>query len=491
MPRSVKLLASQVKMAKVDAGVKKDVKLYQGGFGSGKTAGGAILAIMFIRKRWGDLKPDTMRVLVCASVSRILRKGTIPQWLKALRLLGYKPKEHYVYFSSQNDTRIVFRCYGDAEVSFQSLDDPMNIRGGEYQFIHADEASLLSQQAFYELIGRLRGNLPCLRMVLTTNPQAQKGWVYEEFVTKAGRFTVKDEATGEEVLCNKERIIAPTKENPHNGPGYAAFMRQMFSPSYARMVVDGEDGDFTEGLVVKNFTSENVQAVEYDPAHRLHLTCDFNVDPNMWLVAQRINGQYHFIDEIVKEHTTVEECVDEFVARYPVDEILSGLTINGDASGSNRHVNSRRIDGEIATSYKLIKNRLYEHGMERGQIRLALRAANPPIVDRIEAFNAKICNAEGRVFIKINPKCRWLLYNMRNLKFKEGAGDIETYTAKQMEADRNRKFLGHIYDAASYMVEYYDPIKTVAKPEPLRSDILPSYRNLDGSIYPELLFGDE
>ncbi len=89
-----------------------------------------------------------------------------------------------------------------------------------------------------------------------------------------------------------------------------------------------------------------------------------------------------------------------------------------------------------------------------------LRPFNPPILNRIQAFNAKICNTKGErhIFIDKN-KCKWLIHNIYNLSFKEGTSIVNVPTVKQIKNDREAKFLEYPFDAASYLVEYFYPIK--------------------------------
>lgn len=211
---------------------------------------------------------------------------------------------------------------------------------------------------------------------------------------------------------------------------------------------------FRQGLVVKHFSTENIQPVEFERDHRVHISCDFNVDPCMWVVAHRFPPRYHFFDEIVKENTTIVEMCDEFARRYPPEVVQNGITINGDASGNNRNVNTERKN---ETSYTIMRNRLSQLGYN--DIRIAVRPKNPGIQDRIEAFNAKVMNANGESFIYINQRCKHLINNLENLRWIEGSSDIWEPTAREIQKDRNLKFTKHIYDAASYLVEFYDPIR--------------------------------
>ena len=58
-----------------------------------------------------------------------------------------------------------------------------------------------------------------------------------------------------------------------------------------------------------------------------------------------------------------------------------------------------------------------------------------------------------RIFV--DPKCKWFLYNIENLKYRVGSDivDVPTYSAIKQEPEL--KFLEHIFDAGSYLVEYY------------------------------------
>jgi len=213
--------------------------------------------------------------------------------------------------------------------------------------------------------------------------------------------------------------------------------------------------NFLQGLVVKHFSRENIRDIQYDPAHPLHIACDFNVDPCMWALGQRFyGGLYHFFDEIVRENTTVNEMADEFARRYPADTVQGGITINGDASGNNRNV-ATSVSNE--TSYTILRNRLLYHGYR--DVKVAVRTKNPAINERIEAYNAKIMNANGQCFIFINPRCKWLIFNHENVSWIEGTDQVAKPTIKDIQKDRIKKFLIHILEAVQYMVEFYDPIR--------------------------------
>ena len=128
------------------------------------------------------------------------------------------------------------------------------------------------------------------------------------------------------------------------------------------------------------------------------------------------------------------------------------IIINGDASGDNRSTQSE------FTNYAIMRKLLRDNGYKN--FKFHLRDYNPPILNRIAAFNARVRSANGLVRLFVDKtKCKYLKKNIYNLKYKEGTTIIDAPTINQIKQDRDKKFLLHIFDAASYLVEYYWRIK--------------------------------
>lgn len=224
---------------------------------------------------------------------------------------------------------------------------------------------------------------------------------------------------------------------------------------------EGEPSKSHSGSVVKNFSYENVRKINYLPFKTLHLSCDFNVDPMSWVIAhiaydrQGNPFKAFFLDEIVEENTSTSKTIDDF--HQKMLELNNGkanfkqkIVINGDASGSYRHSSSE------FTNYTLMQKRLSELGYRN--VELAVRNFNPPIKSRIEAFNNMVVGMDSNRKIFISPKCKYLLMNCKKLRYKIGTSKIDIPTTSQIKNNPELKFLSHIFDAASYLVEYYWPI---------------------------------
>ena len=424
-----KLLDKQTEFMEIPHNNELDVAIYQGGYGSGKTWCGSLLGINLAKKYPG------CRGLVGAKEYELVRKTTLVSYFEHLDALGYKRGVHYKY--NKVDKIITFE--NGSEILFSQLDDPEKFKSLNLHWAEIEEASQISDSSFKQLLGRLRNTYRGktwknfkYRLFGHTNPQADKGWIWERFV--------------ENKRSNHRLIIAPTTNNIYLPAHFVEELKNSFDEEYYRINVLGEHGNYNSGLVVKGFSDENLKNLKYNKKLPLHLTCDFNVDPMMWCIAHKDNENVYFFDEIVVENATTEMCFKEFLRRYPDHE--GEIVINGDASGDNRSTQSE------FTNYAIMRKLLKGHGYNN--FRFELRDYNPPILNRIASFNAKVRSSTGVRHLFIDPrKCKYLLKNVYNLKFQEGTSIIDAPTINKIKKDRDKKFLLHIFDAASYLTEYY------------------------------------
>lgn len=430
-----KLLDKQKEFIEIPHNNPLDVAIYQGGYGSGKTWCGALLGIMLAKKYPGS------RGLVGAKEYELVRKTTLVTYLEHLDILGYKENTHYMY----NKVDKIIKFKNGSEILFSSFDDPEKFKSLNLHWAEIEEASQIDDSSFKQLLGRLRNTYRGknwidfrYRLFGHTNPQSDKGWIWHRFVEN------KQE--------NYRLIIAPTTNNIYLPPHFITSLKESFDEDYYRINVLGEFGDYSSGLVVKGFSEENLKHFKYCPELPLHITCDFNVDPMCWELAYIDEENVYYFDELAVEKTTTEQCIQELIKRYPNHN--SQIIINGDASGDNRTTQSEY------TNYAIIRKALYDYGYDKKQVKFHLRDYNPPILNRIASFNAKVKNSNGDRHLFIDERrCKWLLYNIYNLSFKEGTSIVDVPTFSQIKTNRESKFLEHPFDAASYLTEYYWRIK--------------------------------
>jgi hypothetical protein len=427
---------------------------------SGKTFCGARLGEMLCQK-WGP-KLDGARFLSGAATYGMLFDTTIPEWINSLEASGLVNGLDFTFLKTPRP-RLTIHAWNDVEVLFRSLDNHEKLRSLNVFASQIEEGSLITRKAFTEVLQRTRqqyrpdegaASPDVNRIYIHTNPQVERGWIYEMFVEKGGYHQDWNERRQRWALTRFRRVIAPTVENIHLGTAYLLNLKTAHDEEGYKMFVLGQDGNFKEGLLMKGFTDENVQNVEHDPERRLHLSCDFNVDPMSWVLFHRDGEIYQYFDELVIENTNIDQTLEEFMRRYPAANVKNGITLNGDANSGRAR--SDFSDKANDTRFTSMQRLLRQNGYN--DVKIAILKGNPPIDERVRSFNAKVCNFNGEVFIHINPRCKYLLKNMYSLKYKEGTSIIDLPTPNDISKDKSLKFLGHIFDAASYPVHYYDPI---------------------------------
>lgn len=413
----------------------RDIALYMGGYGSGKTFCGSLMGICLALKYAG------IRGLVGAQTYTLVRDTTLKQYIEHLDNMGFIDGVHYEYKKAED--KLVFK--NGSEILFRHLQEPNKLKSLNLGFVELEEMSDTPESTFKMLLSRLRQTIKPeweamgfkYRLFGHTNPEASKGWIYKYFV--------------EQKPDNYRLIQAPTTQNKFLASDYVESLKEIYDPEYYRINVLGEFGDYTSGLVVKNFTVDNVADLHYQDDMDLHLTWDFNVDPMSCILAHRYGGKVFFFDEFVLENSTTIDTINAVIRKYPNHK--ANIIINGDASGDNRSTQSEW------SNYVQIRNALRRHYKYNG-IHLHVRPSNPRIKHRIASFNALVKDCYGNRKIFVDKKCEKLLYNIYNLKYKVGSDEVDVPSQAKINTDNSLKFLEHPFDAASYLVEYYYPIRS-------------------------------
>ncbi|CCY25547.1 MAG: phage terminase large subunit [Brachyspira sp.] len=424
-----KLLKAQREFLEIPHNYSLDVAVYQGGYGSGKTFSGSLLGILLA------LKYPGIRGLVGAQTYTLVRDTTLQSYFEHLENINFREGTDYEWSSSLQ--KLIFK--NGSEILFKHFDEPNKLKSLNLGFVEIEEMSDIPYDTFKVLLSRMRQRRKkewqnfTYRIFGHTNPEMQRGWVYKTFIDNPAP--------------NYRLITAPTTENIYLPEGFCDELKKIYDEQYYRIFVLAQNGEYNNGLVIKDFTDENIKEIKYQPEMDLHISCDFNVDPMCWVFAHKTEDKVFYFDEIAMENTTTAKACEEFCRRYPAHK--GRIIINGDASGDNRSCTSEY------TNYVIIKKKLLQYGYD---VEIQIKAYNPPIKNRIMAFNSKVRNAEGEICLYVDKKCEKLLYNIYNLKYKEGTSRIDIPTYQQIKQSKELKFLSHPMDAASYLVDFYWPI---------------------------------
>lgn len=157
---------------------------------------------------------------------------------------------------------------------------------------------------------------------------------------------------------------------------------------------------------------------------------DFNVDyMTASIFCIYTDGTIHFFDEIRLKNSNTMELADMLKRKYPK------IKVYPDASGSARSTTSNRSD--------------HDHLINAG-FQVIAPKANPSHIDRLNAINAKLLDANKKIGMTISSKCIHLIKDLELVQ-RDKKGSI----------DKSDMELTHALDACSYPIAYLYPVRKI------------------------------
>ena len=287
-----KLLKAQREFLEIPHNQKLDVAVYQGGYGSGKTFSGSLLGILLCHKFPG------IRGLVGAQTYTLVRDTTLQTYFEHLDNMGFMEGKDYEWSASQQKMRFK----NGSEILFRHFDEPNKLKSLNLGFVEIEEMSDIPYDTFLMLLSRMRQKIKQswtnfkYRIFGHTNPEMCRGWIYKTFMVNPPE--------------NYRLITAPTTENIYLPEGYCEELKKLYDEQYYKIFVLAQNAEYNNGLVIKDFTEENVKEISYQPEFDLHISCDFNVDPMAWVLAHKTDDKVFYFDEIVLQNTTTAKACE-------------------------------------------------------------------------------------------------------------------------------------------------------------------------------------
>jgi terminase large subunit-like protein len=384
-------------------------KGFSGPIGSGKSQALCHEAIRQSYRNAGRL------VLIGAPTYPMLRDAT------QVALMEILDTNRIPYEHNRGENTLLFKETG-SRVLFRPMEEFERLRGTNLAWFGLDELTYTQEEAWLRLEGRLRD--PKAKHLCGFAVWTPKGfdWVYRKFITHP--------SPGYKVVC------AAPFENRHllNKVGdFYERLRHSYDENFYEQEVLGSYLNMDGGRVYTSFVKcDNVVPVTVEPSLPLAWALDFNVDPMSSVVAQVRQGMLYVVDEIYLRHGTTDMACEEFIERY--GQHRAGVVVYGDASG-----NSRQTTG--LSDYDMLRKHFREN--TDLEVRFSLKESNPRVRERINAMNRQLRYADGKVAMKIHPKCKELIKDFEEVCYKGDSGEI----------DKNRDRLRtHLSDALGYLV---------------------------------------
>jgi hypothetical protein len=191
-----------------------------------------------------------------------------------------------------------------------------------------------------------------------------------------------------------------------------------------------------QGRIAWAFDREqNIHHIVEPDTRVLHVGGDFNVTPITAAIHIREGDQLFQIDEISMISSNTQELCDELKNRYPYSKIF----FYPDPAGSQRKTSAGgHSDHSILANKGFIVKSPRKHNL---------------VKDRLNSYNSRLCSADGTRHLYIDPKCKKTIESLEKFCYKEGT----------QVPDKNG--YDHMFDAASYCVDYLFPITKDYEPD--------------------------
>ena len=310
---------------------------------------------------------------------------------------------------NESEMSVVF--YNGAELAVKGADNEHNLRGVELTKCVMDEMAYIKPHVWEEIVyPMLATTQGCALFIGTPNGydtmydlysrgQSDPDWKSWQFKTIDGGFVPADE------IAKAKKTMDPVR------------FRQEFEASF----------ETTGNRAAWNFDRNIHVKKAAELSSYKWWGCDFNVDyMSAVLACQYTDGTIHYYDEIRLKNSNTEEMARKMKAIEPNIEVYP------DPAGSARSTTSNRSDHHILRDYGFV---------------IRAKKAHPSHIDRLNALNRKLLDADGNVTMTVDHKCKYLIKDLEQVQ-RDKKGGI----------DKSQIELTHSLDACSYAIAYKFPV---------------------------------
>ncbi len=212
----------------------------------------------------------------------------------------------------------------------------------------------------------------------------------------------------------------------------------------------GDEAD--DGNVYHQFDERtHCRPLEREERMQLFVSMDFNVDPMCAIIGQYDRGsgirgmeRCEALEEIVLPNSNTSEMMDRLIME--LRKYVWGYTLNvefyGDAAGTQRSPNSSKTNWQLVAQHLSLAPFIHYSFMRK--------AANPMILDRVNAMNTMLKSADGNVRMFIDDvKCPELVKDFKKIRWQQDSSGNSLSVL-----DKSDKKRTHISDALGYAIEY-------------------------------------
>lgn len=354
---------------------------------------------------------------------------------------------------NQNDQLLKLKC--GSLIEFKTAEaKTLTLAGAGLDWIQIDEE--LPKEKYNELIIRVGGGRKLLVFGACTllPPEGEIGgvsWMYAEKIKPWLGAGGTETRRPQNWSAPYELFGASIYDNPHLLPSEIARLEAIYpGGSIERQIrLEGLWLPGVQGSRAYTSFDGRIHVKAVGPLVPRRPVCwvwDFNVEPMVSLIGQRIDGIFRVHKELILEQGDLSTMVQFFVESVPYH--TGEVWIYGDATGRNRNASAPGGRSE----YQIIQNEMRTYGCP---VRLKVAESNPNVPDRINAVNRAFRDEQGVSHIEIDPSCKELIDDFEQV-LRDNKGGIQK-SRKRGDFYYRRT---HTSDAFGYWVNYEEPVRS-------------------------------
>tara|TARA_R100001594_G_C4032387_1_gene261567 strand:- start:529 stop:1731 length:1203 start_codon:yes stop_codon:yes gene_type:complete len=365
-------------------------------------------------RRWGKTVLSLMYLLKDAFYPNERRWFITPTYRQGKMIVFPVLRQMFSGFNNAklNESEMSVIFDNGAELAVKGADNEHNLRGVELTKAVMDEMAYIKPHVWEEIIMPMLATTQgeCLFIGtpsgydimydLYSKGQTDSSWKSWQFTTLQGGFVPKEEI--ELARRTMDEVV----------------FRQEFEGSF----------ETTGNRAAYNFNRDKHCTKAEKVSDYLWWGVDFNVDyMTAVLACQFTDGTVHFFNEIRLKNSNTDEL------SIAMKKIAPNIECYPDPAGKARSTTSRRSDHQI----------LRDHGFL-----IRTKKSHPSHIDRLNALNRKLQDADGNIGMTIDPSCVYLIKDLEQCQRDKRGG-----------LDKSQINLTHALDACSYAISHKFPIR--------------------------------
>lgn len=328
-----------------------------------------------------------------------------------------------------NETNLEFTLKNGSTISLKGADNPDSLRGVSLSAAVFDEFAFMDPETWDTVIRPALADQQGSALFITT-PVGKSNWAYD-------LFCMSEQHPESWASFQYKTIDSPWVSVEEIAAARAEMTDQQFQQEFEASFVVGNS------LVAWEFDrAHHIKELHNPDTSVIHIGCDFNVSPICATVYVQQGQEMYQIDEVHMLNSNTQELAEELCRRYPASKKF----VYPDPSGK-----SRKTSAGGSTDFTILQN--------AGMLIKAPNRHNA-VRDRINSYNARLRSADGHTRLFISSKCKYTIQCLEKFQFKPG-----TQIPDKPGGDND---FSHMFDAASYCIDYIFPIKRDLDPELLQ-----------------------